>query len=119
MSELTKARLCELFEFDELTGEFVRRVSRGGSAKAGTVAGHLHSDGYHQIKIDGRLYLRARLVILYIDEILLRPDQLVDHLNRVRNDDRRANLRITDRTWNASGARGVFWHKREGKWKPS
>jgi hypothetical protein len=99
MSDLTQARLRELLEYDEVTGEFVWRVSRS-TVKAGDVAGCLYSNGYHYIRADGRGYRRARLVLLYVDNILLREDEQVDHINRVRNDDRRCNLRASDQTGN-------------------
>jgi hypothetical protein len=91
MNELSQAYLRELFDYDGATGELIWRVSRG-KAKAGTVAGRLNSNGYHQIWANGHFYQRSRLVILYVDGVLLRPDQEVDHLNRIRHDDRRTNL---------------------------
>lgn len=50
----------------------------------------------------------------------------IDHKNRIRDDNRICNLRIATRnqnSWNCnmhkdntSGARGVCWHKKIGKW---
>jgi hypothetical protein len=126
MNELTQARLHELFDYDQSTGELIWRVSHN-NAKAGTVAGHLHSSGYCLIGVDGRQYRRARLVLLYVDNIFLHEDEQADHINRIRHDDRRSNLRPSDQIRNArnhgirvdntSGATGVCWVERRGKWK--
>ncbi len=54
---------------------------------------------------------------------------LVDHINRIRLDNRRANLRVVDRAQHAqnlsprtgttSSYRGVFWNTREECWEAS
>jgi hypothetical protein len=44
---ITAERLRELLHYDPETGVFVRRVSRcGRGARAGAVAGHIHTKGY-------------------------------------------------------------------------
>lgn len=68
----------------------------------------------------GRLIRMHRLVMK------ARKGQLVDHINRDKLDNRRANLRFCtsgqnrvnaeNRSDNMSGHRGVFWSKQAGKW---
>lgn len=65
---ITATRLRELLNYDRETGVFTWRVFRGGSAKAGTRAGTLRSDGYRQIYIDCKLYLEHWLAWLHVRE---------------------------------------------------
>lgn len=66
--------------------------------------------------------------LVYLHRLLLDagPDQVVDHINGDRLDNRRANLRLVTPSenqqnralpaHNTSGYKGVCWHKRIGKW---
>ncbi|MFP5513282.1 MAG: HNH endonuclease [Alphaproteobacteria bacterium] len=124
MIPLTQSRLRELFDYDPLTGLFTRRVSLGGS-KAGTVAGSLNGWGYVKFNIDGKPYKGHRLAFLWMNGKF--PDGDVDHINRIRSDNRWANLReATPRQnngnssmsrKNTSGVKGVTWHKKAKKWQ--
>lgn len=106
-------RLRELLHYDPETGEFMWR-------HAGTVG----PDGYVQINIDGKLYYGQRLAVLYMTGEW--PEDIVDHDNRNRSDNRWENLKSSDASRNAmnsglystntSGVRGVCWHKKRQKW---
>ena len=62
---LTKARLRELLDYDAKTDTFTWKVSRG-RAKAGSVAaGTPDRSDCLQIRIDGRLYTKKGLAVLY------------------------------------------------------
>lgn len=124
MNKLTHARLTELLNYNPDTGVFTWRVYRGRTAKAGFVAGKLHSSGYRNIKIDGRHYQAARLAWMYVHGDF--PIGEMDHINRSRDDNRITNLRIASRrensinrgisSRNTSGSIGVTLHKPSGKW---
>jgi hypothetical protein len=111
--ELTQERLRELLHYDPETGVFTALKDRFG-LKAGSVAGTKHNNGYTQLDIDGRRYLTHRLAWFWTYGEW--PKQ-IDHINRVRNDNRIANLRsVTQavnalngsiRSTNTSGAVGV------------
>jgi hypothetical protein len=58
---LTQKKLKRLLRYDPETGEFRWRVNRGGTARAGTPAGHVHSSEYVYIQINGKNYLAHRL----------------------------------------------------------
>lgn len=66
LDDLTAQRLRELLHYDEATGVFRWKQSRGSRGKAGSVAGRLNTTGSRQIEIAGRAYLARRLAWLYV-----------------------------------------------------
>ena len=89
--ELTVEELRDLLDYDPESGEFTWRKSQG-SVKAGSMAGFIHNTkGYVNIKIFRRLYLGHRLAWFYTYGKW--PVTEVDHINRIRSDNRIANLR--------------------------
>jgi len=121
---LTQSRLRELLHYDPETGIFTWRVKRTGSAKINSEAGTPDSHGHIQIKIDGKLYLAHRLAWLYMHGYF--PSRHLDHINRIRNDNKFVNLRAVTskqnnentgiRKDNSSGYKGVSWSNSKGKW---
>lgn len=91
----------------------------------GSVAGSLQSLGYRQIMIDGQRLLSGRLAWLYVTGRW--PDNEIDHVNGIRNDDRFCNLREATRSQNnqnrrcygKSGIKGACWIAKERKWRAS
>lgn len=120
---VTQERLKELLDYDPGTGIFTWRVSCG-TAKAGSVAGTVRPDGYVAIQIDRKPYLAHRLAWLYVHGEF--PTDQIDHVNRVRTDNRIENLRLATNAENAqnmskyrtntSNVVGVCWNKRGGNW---
>jgi len=103
---LTQERLKELFSYDPNTGVFVRiEPFRNCSSKVGEAAGWSSAGGYVQISYQGGDCMAHRLAILYMDGYL--PKYSVDHINRVRNDNRYSNLRVTT-TQEQSRNRTIF-----------
>lgn len=121
---VTQERLKELLHYDPHTGVFVWLVDRNHLAKAGSVAGSINSCGYIQIWIDGRQYKASRLAWLYVHGSF--PSGLMDHIDRIRTNDRISNLRVATKVENGqnlkvkknnkSGFVGVNWHKATSKW---
>lgn len=120
--EKLRARVIELFNYDQATGLFTRRVGVQGGGRAGSVAGTL-SHGYVRIRIDGKLHSAHRLAWLVVHGYM--PDEL-DHINLIKDDNRIENLRPATRSENqrnkgkqsnnTSGYKGVYWDKSKGKW---
>ena len=117
---ITPERLRALLHYDPETGVFVRRTTRPGA-----VAGCLRNDtGYLVMNIDRRQYYLHRLAWLYMHDRW--PQGVTDHINRVRTDNRIANLREVTRGQNnqnsglradnTSGHVGVSWIARVKKW---
>lgn len=106
---------------------FIRKHS-GNGWNAGDIAGSLNSvHGYRYLHVCGKKYLEHRLVWLYVYGSF--PDCQIDHINRVRSDNRIENLRLAHknesdnlqnssiRTDNKSGYIGVSFHQSRKKWQ--
>ena len=123
-NELTAEYLRSVLHYDPATGIFTRKVSTSTNAKVGAVAGCRGGRGYLRIQLQGRKYLAHRLAWLYVYGEW--PEDQLDHINRNRSDNRRANLReVTNkqnlqnagkRSDNTSGHPGIYWHKQRSKW---
>lgn len=121
---LTCARLKELLHYDIDTGEFFWKISRGAGTK-GEKAGYVNNLGYVCMSVDGRRYAGHRLAWFYVNGNW--PEQQLDHINRVKTDNRIVNLREVSTAENnqntsllcnnTSGYRGVHWCKRYSKWE--
>ena len=119
---ITQSRLKELMRYDPLTGVFTRRVARG-SVPAGAIAGTPDEKGYLRLTVDRRQYRCHRMAFLYMDGAV---PQEVDHKNRVRDDNRWANLRSSTRSdnmrnaarreCNTTGVVGVSFRPRRNRW---
>lgn len=124
MTNLTQTRLQMLLDYNPNTGIFVWRVPRRPHIKVGDVAGSKTARRYIDIYVDKKPYKAHRLAWLYMHGKW--PDSEIDHINRDRYDNRIANLREVTRSANmqntvrkpnASGFRGVGWHKHQKAWR--
>lgn len=123
--ELTYTRLKELMHYDPETGIFTWLVDRHANKVKGTKAGSISVHGYNTIHIDGKMYRSSRLAFLYMTGKW--PKSMIDHKNRIKNDDRWCNLRTANRSQNRvntvrnvnnkSGYKGVYWRKRDLIWE--
>lgn len=121
---VTQERLKELLHYDPETGVFIRRTSVNNCYKAGEIAGSVNTLGYIVLGVDRRFYKAHRLAWLYMTGDW--PASQVDHINRVKNDNRWVNLRAATnaqnmqnkakRSDNTSGFVGVVWVPRLNKW---
>lgn len=94
---ITQKELEELLHYDPETGAFTWIVKRSG-AGLGNVAGHKEKrDGYIRIKVKDKKYPAHRLAWLYMTGEW--PENYIDHINGIRDDNRWGNLRdVTHRT---------------------
>jgi hypothetical protein len=85
--------LHELFRYDAVTGELYWKIRLSTKASLDKPAGRIDTkDGYIQIGFHGKVYRRSRIVWA-----LFNSDpgkQQIDHINRLKWDDRIENLRI-------------------------
>jgi hypothetical protein len=105
---VSAARLRELLEYTPETGIFAWRVQRS-RVRAGGVAGSPCADGYVGIKIDGVLYWAHRLAWLYVTGSW--PVGQIDHINRVKHDNRWCNLRDVSAKENMANRSRRDWSK--------
>lgn len=122
---LTQARLKEVLHYDPETGIFTWRNSPARNVVAGAVAGSIGKKGYKKVSIDGKHYSQHRLAFLYMTGSF--PPEQVDHVNRIRGDNRYSNLRLVSNadnnrntklcSTNTSGVMGVTWHRCTRKWQ--
>ena len=96
---ITQKRVKELLSYDPNTGEFTWIVGRSGTKGKGSVAGKHNQEGYRSLKIDGVTILSHRLAWLYINGSL--PNGQIDHINRIKDDNRIINLREASCSENA------------------
>ena len=123
--ELTAEKLRSVLHYSPETGIFTWKVGSANQVKVGDAAGRLLSDGYIRVKVRNIDYLAHRLAWFYVHGVW--PTDQIDHINRIRTDNRIANLRdvsrkqnqqnASKRSDNKSGHPGVIWHKCVSKWR--
>ena len=115
---LAQARLRHLFDYSG--GHLIRRIGIKGYS-AGTVIGKLTEKGYLMAMVDGKQYRVHHLVWLFHYGEFANE---LDHINRIRHDNRIENLRSCTHSQNLGNARarvhkykGVTFCKLTGKWR--
>ena len=120
---IAQDELKNVLHYNPETGIFTWRVNRG-PAKIGDVSGCPDKSGYIVIGLSGKRYKAHRLSWLYCYGEF--PPSQIDHINRVKSDNRIANLRLATNAENkqntskqrnnTSGCTGVYFQKNGGKW---
>jgi len=120
---ISHERLVELLDYDPDTGRFTWKKNRQ-RIRQGTIAGAVHPDDYIYIRIDQSGYRAHRLAWFYVYGAW--PTGYLDHINRIRGDNRISNLRdVTSqenvinqgvKRTNKSGYKGVWHDKKNGRW---
>jgi HNH endonuclease len=122
---LTIERLKSIINYDPQTGRMTWKAPLNNRRRAGDLVGCLDDDGYRHFGLDGKYYTVGRAAYFYMTGDW--PNR-IDHINRIRTDDRWINLRNVTPQNNSmnrnvssrnvtSGVSGVCWHKGKGKWR--
>lgn len=121
--ELTQEYLKEYFNYDSITGDFIRKKITRGRGRLGVV-GTLVGRGYYKICIGYRNYYIHRLIWLFVYGEF--PQDEIDHINHNITDNRIANLRAVSHmenqqnmkllVTNTSGMTGVHFVQSRNKW---
>ncbi len=117
---LNQERLREVFDYDPNTGRLIRKNPRKGEP---SVTEARSKQGYLIRYFDGKLHTEHKMVYVYHHGYA--PKE-IDHINRVKDDNRIENLRECVRSQNngnqklrgnnTSGYRGVSYSKCTRKW---
>lgn len=96
---ISNNKLKQILKYNQETGIFIWLISPSKGTKAGAIAGCTGKDGYRYIRINRKGYKAHRLAYLYMTGKF--PNKHIDHINRVRDDNRWSNLRDADPSLNA------------------
>lgn len=95
---LTLEEINQTFSYDPENGFLFWKRDHGKKIKAGTRAGSFSGDGYIDVQFMGRNYRAHRIIwILMTGKI----PTIIDHINRVRHDNKWSNLREVTSQQNA------------------
>lgn len=120
---LTATEAKESLTYNQITGEFSR--NRGGhGVSAGQIIGKTNKNDYVRMRVNGGIYQAHRLAwLITYGEF---PCVELDHINRIKSDNRICNLRLATKSENmknkgmrkdnTSGFKGVCWNKKYKKW---
>jgi hypothetical protein len=96
---MTQEELHKLLEYNLETGEFFWKISVAKKIKPGKKAGQVCKiHGYETIGIKGKNYKSHRLAWMYVYGKW--PEIEIDHINRIKTDNRICNLRDVTRSIN-------------------
>jgi len=90
-------------EYNPETGVFKYTKSVGNRSK-GSIAGVKTNKGYLSIKINKKSYLIHRFAFVLMEQKISVDDD-VDHINRIKSDNRWSNLRLVTRSKNSVNAK--------------
>ena len=95
---LTQSELKSLLNYNESTGIFTWKVNGNKGVKIGNIAGN-NNNGYLSSSIKNKNYYLHRLAWLYFYGKF--PDFDIDHINRIKTDNRIDNLREVSKSKNS------------------
>ena len=85
------------------------------------------NNSYHTIKIDGIGKYSHRVLYEKYNGIEIPEVLMIDHINRIKTDNRIDNLRLVSRSQNTqnrpkrrdniSGYKNIYWHTQSEKWR--
>lgn len=124
-TKLTQNKLKEIVTYDPSTGIFTRTAKANKKGfMAGMVAGSKDGRGYISFSIGNKKYRSHRLAFLWMEGYL--PENVVDHIDRIKTNNKWENLREVSRTCNirncggyshnTSGCKGVCFSPERKQW---
>jgi len=117
-------RLKQLYSYDNELGVLRWKNPTNRSVLRGSVVGSLHSSGYMFTTIARKMFSIHRLI--FILHHGYNPENDIDHINGIKNDNRIENLREVSvicnlrnsklSKLNRSGVKGVYWKPSSKRW---
>lgn len=124
-SDLSLETLRRNLQYDPDTGHWIWLITQSNKVQAGDRAGTVTTSGYLRVRFGSIGYVSARLAWFYMTGKW--PQEQIDHINKIRLDDRWINLREANfsqnqinkaiQTNNTSGYKGVSWDTASSKWE--
>lgn len=94
LTDVVLSKIIDIYDYDLESGTLRwKNDAKYGQYKAGDIAGSRTSCGYIKVSVDYKMYC-VHHVILGLAGIFLTKTDRVDHINRIRNDNRLCNLRV-------------------------
>ncbi|MES2627266.1 MAG: HNH endonuclease signature motif containing protein [Pseudomonadota bacterium] len=133
MQSLDAGYIRAILSYDPETGIFTwlpmggdsETARRWNGKTAGNIAGTVGKRGYRAIGVAGEIFQAHRLAWLHVYGEW--PGNHIDHIDRNPDNNAIANLRVASQSENSanrslpsnnkSGAKGVHWNKKVGKWR--
>lgn len=116
--------LLKFFSYDPDTGVLTRRLPISASCLAGDVVGTPNKKGYLMTQISRKGHMVHRLIWTYVYGFS--PSLHIDHINRIKSDNRLSNLREVTNVQNClnsslskrnkSGIKGVSFFEKNNCW---
>lgn len=122
---VTQESLNILFSYDPETGIVTRKIFVNSRAKKGDVVGYKGADGYLRVRIANTNYQLHRIIWMMVYGYF--PENQLDHISRVRDDNRLCNLREVSQSCNMrnasmqkrnrSGVTGICYVAKDRTWQ--
>jgi len=120
VENLTQDYVKSLFDYNKDNGYLYWKTPKVSWVTVGDRAGSYHKGTrYRRLKINNNSYLEHRIIWLYVYGYY--PEYDIDHINRIRDDNRLSNLREVSRSCNIknsiiridnkSGITGIHYNK--------
>lgn len=109
---LTKNELALRLRYDPASGHFYWINPASRAVKPGQLAGRKTNNGYRQIMVENVRYQEHRLVWLWVHGTF--PEEEIDHINGIRDDNRVENLRAATKAQNQQNIGSARRHGKSG-----
>lgn len=126
LETLTQEFVRKFLHYNPDTGIWTHAIARRG-VRAGQIISVKGRDGYLKIRLFRKNFAAHRLAWFYMHGVWPEENMYLDHINRIRDDNRFCNLRLAfgwqnnansaTRKDNTSGFKGVYWQPRMEKWR--
>lgn len=110
---MKQSLLKEYFDYDEKHGNLIwkKQQQRGIKIEIGSIAGWINERGYRYISFRGKDYKAHRLVWMYNYGQF--PNEGIDHVNHVKDDNRIDNLRDVSQRENCMN-KSIYLNNKSG-----
>lgn len=109
--------LFDAFDFYPETGLLLHKHYKSGRALKGARAGTVNKKGYRVIRLRSTCIYQEHRVVYYMYHKKDPGQYLVDHINRIKTDNRISNLRLATDNTNQHNRKARGWHKHGNRYQ--